>query len=92
MIVHVVDAVIDVPGSLTDALEGHDVTTLSTVLEQVNLTDALESARGITIFAPIDSAFESIASVIPTLNATQISTILANHVSTIKVFEDNYCY
>lgn len=36
----------------------------------------LEEIRGVTLFAPVDAAFQNVSSLIGTLNSTQITDVL----------------
>ncbi|KZT33087.1 Fasciclin-domain-containing protein [Sistotremastrum suecicum HHB10207 ss-3] len=80
--VHIVDSVIDIPGNLTAAAAANNLTGAATALQQANLLTTLETAHGITIFAPNDAAFtkalQAFGSSPP--NASVLSAVLANHV------------
>jgi uncharacterized surface protein with fasciclin (FAS1) repeats len=80
LLIQVVDAVIDTPGTITAAFATYKLTALPTVLDQLNFTDALEAAHGVTIFAPNDQALANAASALQGANETQIATVVANHV------------
>ncbi|KAG8949369.1 hypothetical protein FRC04_008604 [Tulasnella sp. 424] len=80
LLIQVVDAVIDTPGTFSAAFATYKLTALPTVLDQLNFTDALEAARGITVFAPNDQALTNAASALQGANQTQIATVVANHV------------
>lgn len=41
---------------------------------------AIDNTKGITVFAPVNSAFEAAASLIGTLNQTAIANVLTNHI------------
>lgn len=77
-----VDAVIDVPGELTAALDGNNLTSFRTALTQANFLDTLNFAHGITVFAPSDAAFAAVQSNLTAAgsNASVLDTILRNHV------------
>lgn len=45
----------------------------------------IDDNKGVTIFAPVNSAFTAIQSDIGSLNATQIGNVLLNHVITSSV-------
>lgn len=90
--VNVVDAVLDTPGKLADALDFYNLTTLNSLLKatqttvgdkQVSLFDLLNTqARGFTLFAPTDAAFTAAQSTLTPLqsNATAVLAVLGNHV------------
>ncbi|KLO17860.1 Fasciclin-domain-containing protein [Schizopora paradoxa] len=80
--IHVVDAVIDVPGELTAALAGNNLTSFQTALTQANFLDTLNFAHGITVFAPTDEAFAAVQQNLTAAssNSSVLDTILRNHV------------
>ncbi|KAG8992931.1 hypothetical protein FRB90_000864 [Tulasnella sp. 427] len=80
LLIQVVDAVIDTPGTITAAFATYNLTALPAVLNQLNFTDALLAARGITVFAPNDEALTKAAASLQGVNQTQIATVVANHV------------
>jgi hypothetical protein len=89
--INVVDAVLDTPGNLSNALVSNNLTTLEGILRSVpgpkggNLLDYLNNdARGFTLFAPQDAvlkAAEANATIAAQLaNTTTLATVLGNHV------------
>jgi len=78
--IHAIDAVLQFPGNLTTVIDAFQLTVLATALNGTDLASSLTSAHGITVFAPSNTALASIASSLGQLNATQITTILGNHV------------
>ncbi|KAG8904060.1 hypothetical protein FRB99_002331 [Tulasnella sp. 403] len=80
LLIQVVDAVIDTPGTITAAFTTWNLTALPTALNSLNFTTPLEEARGITVFAPNDQAFQNAQSSIAGANSTQVASVLANHV------------
>ncbi|KAK1923101.1 hypothetical protein DB88DRAFT_473734 [Papiliotrema laurentii] len=77
--VYVIDRVLDLPANLSTVATAA-VPALASLIQQANLLEPLESAVGITVFAPSDSAIQGVAGAVGQLNQTQIQTILANHV------------
>ncbi|KAG8900999.1 hypothetical protein FRB99_005635 [Tulasnella sp. 403] len=75
-----IDHVLTIPEDFTAAFTKYNLTTLGNALNTANLTQPLANARGITIFAPSDTAFQNAASTLQTLNSTQLSAALLNHV------------
>ncbi|GAA5886756.1 hypothetical protein JCM16303_003303 [Sporobolomyces ruberrimus] len=80
--VYVIDEVLSIPGNLTATASAAGLSSLTGALTQYasSAIPALTSAKGITVFAPVNSAFESAASLIGTLNDTTIANVLLNHV------------
>ncbi|GAA6026292.1 hypothetical protein JCM11491_002508, partial [Sporobolomyces phaffii] len=80
--VYIIDEVLSIPGNLTAVATEAGLTSLTGALTQYasSAIPALTSAKGITVFAPVNSAFESAASLIGTLNQTAIADVLLNHV------------
>lgn len=80
LLIQIVDAVVDVPGTITAAFATWQLSALSSALTSLNFTTPLEAARGITVFAPNDAAIQSAQSTLSTLNTTTLASVLANHV------------
>ncbi|GAA6016375.1 hypothetical protein JCM11491_002390, partial [Sporobolomyces phaffii] len=82
LVVYVIDEVLTIPGNLTTVATDLGLTSLTGALTQYapSAIPALTSTKGITVFAPVNSAFESAASLIGTLNQTAIADVLLNHV------------
>ena len=95
--INIVDAVIDTPGNLSNALDANNLTALEAVLKQVpteyegkNITlfELLDTkVHGFTLFAPTDAAFASAAGSLASLqsNATAVMAVLGNHVRAIHL-------
>lgn len=75
-------ASLSLPGSVTETAVAADLSSLVTALTTFapDVTAALDTTRGLTVFAPLNSAFDAAADVIATLNESTIATVLANHV------------
>jgi len=80
--IHVVDAVIDVPGEFTAALDANNLTAFRAALTSANFLDTLNTVHGVTIFAPTDAAFAAVQQNLTAAgaNASLLDTILRNHV------------
>ena len=50
--IHVIPNVLAIPDDITDTAEDAGLSSLDSALDSTDLDDALERARGITIFAP----------------------------------------
>ncbi|KAI9366174.1 FAS1 domain-containing protein [Zopfochytrium polystomum] len=80
-VIHFIDAVLVPP--TTAAATASNVPSLSSLvaaLKTANLVDAVTSASGITILAPVNDAFTAIASTAATLTTAQLASVLTFHV------------
>jgi hypothetical protein len=77
--IYIIDQILDLPMTLSAAAETL-FPSLTGLINQANLLQPLEAIDGVTIFAPNDIAFQSIASSVGNLTNPEILTILANHV------------
>ncbi|KAG8679812.1 hypothetical protein FRC08_016724 [Ceratobasidium sp. 394] len=82
LLVHVIDQVLTPPMSIGETANAAGLSGLTGALETTNLTSALESAHGITIFAPTNQAITAALAALGSQaqNASVISAVLANHV------------
>ncbi|GAA5902578.1 uncharacterized protein JCM6883_007172 [Sporobolomyces salmoneus] len=80
--IYIIDEVLSIPGNLTSVASAAGLSSLTGALSQYapQAIPALTEARGITVFAPVNSAFEAASSLIGTLNDTTIANVLLNHV------------
>ncbi|GAA5957816.1 hypothetical protein JCM3765_003775 [Sporobolomyces pararoseus] len=80
--VYIIDQVLSIPGNLTATASQANLSSLVGALQQYapSAVPALTQAKGITVFAPVNSAFEAASSLIGTLNETTIANVLLNHV------------
>jgi uncharacterized surface protein with fasciclin (FAS1) repeats len=79
LLVYVVDQVLSLPPSIA-TLATSLFPTLAGVIQQAGLLDPLASAQGITVFAPSDAVLSGAQSALGSLNSTQLTDLLANHV------------
>jgi len=78
-IVHVIDAVIDLPTIVTHAVANPSLSSLVGALTSdgnTTFTDLLSQAGDFTVFAPVNAAFEAFTNP----NENELNAILANHV------------
>ncbi|KAK4053000.1 hypothetical protein OIO90_004124 [Microbotryomycetes sp. JL221] len=82
LIVHVIPQVLMVPGTITETLTQGNLSALAGALTSAapQAVPLLESAPGVTIFAPSNQAFSNVQSLIGQLNQTAIANVLLNHV------------
>jgi uncharacterized surface protein with fasciclin (FAS1) repeats len=91
--VYVINGVLTIPPSISTVISNSSNTTSlggllnNTMIPAPNGTNEtigsiLESQKGLTLFAPIDSAFSSVSSLLPGLesNLTQFTIVLQNHI------------
>ena len=62
------------------AVDTPQLSNLVDNLKETELVDSIKKMQNLTIFAPTNSAFEDISSLLETLNIEQITNILLNHV------------
>lgn len=83
-LIYEVDAFLNVPPSLTEALTDPDLDTLELLLATAALVPTLEGIQPLTLFAPDDAAFAALpAGTVDDLqlpqNATVLTTLLRSH-------------
>ncbi|GAA5988918.1 hypothetical protein JCM10908_006229 [Rhodotorula pacifica] len=82
LVVHVIPQVLTIPQTLSQTATAANLTQLVGALQSYapGAVGQLEATRGITVFAPVNAAFANVTSLLGTLNATQITDVLLNHV------------
>ncbi|KAE8216059.1 hypothetical protein CF327_g746 [Tilletia walkeri] len=81
LLVRPVNTVLTIPGNLTALATRAGLTQLAQLLTQTQLLQPLDQSKaGLTIFAPTNAAIEAISAQAAQLNATQLTSILAQHV------------
>ena len=78
--IHVIDEVLTIPSNLSTTATAANLTAFHGAVNTANLTQTLDIAADITIFAPSNSAFQNIASGLSNLTAANLSSILSYHV------------
>lgn len=79
-VVHIIDSVLAIPQNLYLTAVLANLTAVAGALNATNLTEPLNSASDITVFAPTTEAFDDIASVLANLTAEDAAAILGYHV------------
>lgn len=79
-VIHVIDGVITPLDIVGHASANDDFSELVGALSSVGLVSALQADGPLTVFAPVNSAFASIADVVATLTTEQLTDILTYHV------------
>ncbi|GJJ15601.1 hypothetical protein Clacol_009879 [Clathrus columnatus] len=77
---YVLSAVLDPPPTLSDALFSTNLSAFETAARQTSYIDSLESAHGITIFAPSNQAATQFFANNSSFNISMIAALLGNHV------------
>ncbi|OMJ08965.1 Stabilin-2 [Smittium culicis] len=78
--VHIIDKVLTVPGSLSEALAGSPrLALIGKLLDQANLTSTLDCATGITLFAPFESAIQEVLKTNIDPSIENLTPIFLNH-------------
>ncbi|KAH8661558.1 FAS1 domain-containing protein, partial [Tricladium varicosporioides] len=78
--VHVINKVLTIPQSDSTTLAAANLTSLSGALSQLNLVNAINSLRDVTIFAPSNVAFSRISSALSNASTTDLTNVLSYHV------------
>lgn len=78
--VHIIDSVLAIPQNLYMTAVMANLTALAGALNATNLTEPLNAASDITVFAPTTAAFEDISSALANLTAEDAAGILGYHV------------
>ncbi|KAL1923941.1 uncharacterized protein VTP21DRAFT_6976 [Calcarisporiella thermophila] len=76
-VVHIVDKVFTIPQNTTETLREAKLSKLSSLLDQANLTEAVNNFTGITLFAPSDDALDDAD--LKDLNQTELVNLLKYH-------------
>jgi transforming growth factor-beta-induced protein len=79
-VVHAIDKVLAYQTIVDFATKADGTSELEGALIATNLVGALSGTDPLTVFAPVNSAFEAIADVVATLTVDQIASVLTYHV------------
>jgi len=79
-VIHVIDEVLTLPQSPSDTALAAGLTAIVGALNATNLTSTVDELEDVTIFAPSNAAFASIASALANLTTEQAASILQYHV------------
>ncbi|KAG8999743.1 hypothetical protein FRB93_013115 [Tulasnella sp. JGI-2019a] len=83
LLIHIVDAVVDLPGNFTNAAATYQLTSAQTAINSLGLADSIRLAHGQTLFVPDNTAFSNANATITQLitsNVTQAQAVLSNHI------------
>ncbi|CAM1502628.1 Fc.00g074040.m01.CDS01 [Cosmosporella sp. VM-42] len=79
-VIHIVNNVLQIPMNLTDTAIAADLTAVTGAVQAANLTKVVTDMTNITVFAPSNGAFASIASIFANLSSDDLENILKYHV------------
>merc|ERR1712032_1175488 len=79
-VVHIIDDVLMIPGNLTSTAQNANLTAFLGAAENASVASTLLGAEDLTIFAPSNSAFQDIGSLVGNLTMEQLANILSYHV------------
>ncbi|KAJ3219664.1 hypothetical protein HDU67_010026 [Dinochytrium kinnereticum] len=78
-VVHFIDEVLFPPVNISTTARRQGAVGISTALDTVGITNAVDGLQGYTAFVPIDSAFAAVANVAAGLTPVQMQGVLAYH-------------
>ncbi|KAG7005151.1 interferon-induced GTP-binding protein Mx2 [Physcia stellaris] len=78
-VVHIIDTVLTVPENISATAVDAGLSGVAGALEKAQLADTVDQLSDVTIFAPNNSAFQSIGSALPNLTVSQLANILQYH-------------
>lgn len=85
-VIHEIDGVLELPNVVDHAIANPDFSELVDAVVATNLTGTLADENAeLTVFAPVNSAFDEISGTIATLTTEQISEVLLYHVLNSEV-------
>jgi transforming growth factor-beta-induced protein len=79
-VIHEIDGVLELPSVVDHAIFNSDFSELVGAVVAADLVPTLEAADAITVFAPVNSAFEAIQSTVDGLTLEQLTSVLTYHV------------
>ena len=79
-VIHTIDSVLTIPMNCSSTATEAGLSGVVGLLDQAELTDAVDTAKDLTVFAPSNEAFQKIGSALPNLTMEQVAGILQYHV------------
>merc|ERR1711988_1501958 len=79
-VVHIIDEVLMIPGNLTSTAQNANLTAFLGAAQNASVAQTLLGAEDLTIFAPSNSAFQDIGSLVGNITMDQLANILSYHV------------
>ncbi|CAI6083878.1 unnamed protein product [Clonostachys chloroleuca] len=79
-VIHIIDEVLTIPLNLSATAIEANLTAAAGALTAANLTEPLDQATNITVFAPLNQGFADIANILQNISSNDLSTVLQYHV------------
>jgi len=79
-VIHIINSVLSIPGNISATAIGVNLTDAAGALQAANLVQTVDDLRDVTVFVPVNSAFDAIGNLLPNLTTQQLSSILDYHV------------
>ncbi|VUC36630.1 unnamed protein product [Clonostachys rosea] len=79
-VIHIIDEVLTIPLNLSATAIEANLTAAAGALTAANLTEPLDEATNITVFAPLNKGFQDIANILQNISSTDLSSVLEYHV------------
>ncbi|CAG9990497.1 unnamed protein product [Clonostachys byssicola] len=79
-VIHIIDEVLTIPLNLSATAIEANLTAAAGALTAANLTEPLDTATNITVFAPLNQGFSDIANILQNISSSDLSTVLEYHV------------
>ncbi|KAF4948836.1 hypothetical protein FSARC_13630 [Fusarium sarcochroum] len=79
-VIHIINRVLNIPKNISDTAVAANLSAVAGALTESNLVSNLSRARNITVFAPSNSAFAKIGSILSNLSESDLENILEYHV------------
>ncbi|KAF9765390.1 hypothetical protein IL306_002334 [Fusarium sp. DS 682] len=79
-VIHIINKVLAVPKNLSDTAIAANLSAVAGALTEAKLVTPLTSEKNITVFAPSNSAFANIGSILSNLSESDLESILKYHV------------
>lgn len=79
-VIHTINSVLTIPMNCSSTATEAGLSGVVGLLDQAELTDAVDTAKDLTVFAPSNEAFQKIGSALPNLTMEQVADILQYHV------------
>ncbi|KAL5610961.1 hypothetical protein FOBRF1_007078 [Fusarium oxysporum] len=79
-VIHIIDRVLNIPKNLTDTTITANLSATAGAFTQAKVLANLSDARNITVFAPSNSAFAKISSIVANFSESELAKVMEYHV------------
>ncbi|CAH0038943.1 unnamed protein product [Clonostachys rhizophaga] len=79
-VIHIIDEVLTIPLNLSATAIEANLTAAAGALTAANLTEPLDQATNITVFAPLNQGFADIANILQNISSEDLGNVLQYHV------------